>query len=282
MTPSARQAELKTRLTANATGSGIFAVGSWAVEWVEECPSTNTTLGERARGGGRSATVLIADHQSAGRGRLDRTWVTPVASAFTGSVLVPVQPGQAEWLGLIPVLAGLAVLDALGALGALGAVSNAMGACLKWPNDVIVPSLGDRKVAGVLCEAAPGTVVIGIGLNRQRPVDVTGVLAERAAWISDLMGGSDTPTSVDVAVALLSALAGRLSQWDAGPESIVADQRLHLATIGRHVRVELPDRTWTGLAVGVDDHGQLLVVADGETLPRTVMAADVVHLSAID
>ena len=257
----------------------MFDVGSWAVEWVENCPSTNTTLGERARGGERAATVLIADHQSAGRGRLDRTWVTPMASAFTGSVLMPVEPGQADWLGLIPVLAGLAVLDAL---MALGVGSNAAGTCLKWPNDVIVPSLGDRKVAGVLCEAAPGTVVIGIGLNRQRPVDLHGVLAERAAWISDLVGGADTPTNVDVAVAVLAALAGRLSQWDAGPESIVADQRLHLATIGRHVRVELPDRTWTGLAVDVDDHGQLLVVADGETLPRTVMAADVVHLSAID
>ncbi len=279
MTPSARQAELKSRLSANATVSGMFAVGTWAVEWVEECPSTNTTLGERARGGEQAPTVLIADHQSAGRGRLDRTWVTPAASAFTGSVLLPVQPVESAQLGLVPVVAGLAVLDAL---TLLGVGPSAPGPCLKWPNDVIVPSLGDRKLAGVLCEAGPGTVVIGIGLNRQRPTDVSGVLAERAAWISDLMGGGDTPTSVDVAVALLSALAARLAQWDAGPASIVADQRLHLATVGRHVRVELPDRSWTGLAVDVDEHGQLLVVADVESVPRTVMAADVVHLSAID
>ncbi len=278
MTPSARQAELKAWLTANATGSGMFAVGTWAVEWVEECPSTNTTLGERARDGERTPTVLITDHQSAGRGRLDRTWVTPVASAFTGSVLLPIQSVQSAYLGLVPVVAGLAVLDALVALGS----PNITATRLKWPNDVIVPSLGDRKVAGVLCEAAPGTVVIGIGLNRQRPVDVSGVLAERAAWISDLMGGAETPGIVDVAVALLSALAERLGQWESGPASIVADQRLHLATIGRQVRVELPDRSWTGLAVDVDDHGQLLVVADGESVPRTVMAADVVHLSAID
>lgn len=279
MTPSARQAQLKDRLTANATGSGTFAVRTWVVEWVEQCPSTNTTLGERARAGERAPTVLITDHQSAGRGRLDRTWVTPAASAFTGSVLLPVPSEQSTSLGLVPVVAGLAVLDALVALG-VGSSSSA--ARLKWPNDVIVPSLGDRKVAGVLCEATHGTVVIGIGLNRQRLVDVSGVLADRAAWISDLMDGADTPGIVDVAVALLSALAQRLDQWDSSPASIVADQRRHLATIGRQVRVELPDYSWTGLAVDVDDHGQLLVVPDGETVPRTVLAADVVHLSAIN
>lgn len=227
----------------------------------------------RNGGGQVPGMVLIADLQTAGRGRLDRTWVAPEGTAFTGSMSCasPVPP---ELLGLVPVAAGLAVLDALSALGVPSGLAK-----LKWPNDVIVPQLGDRKLSGVLCEAGNGRIVIGIGLNRQRPADVDGVLAERAAWISDLLApGAGVPDMVDVAVELVTAVATRLEALAARPPAVVADQRAACDTIGRAVKVDLGDRSWTGTAVDVDERGQLLVVPDGASEPVTVLAGDVVHL----
>ena len=272
MTPSARQAELVRRLAHDATAGGSIAV----VEWVEECGSTNTILGDRARAGERRSCILVTDSQTAGRGRLDRRWVTPPGTAFTGSLLVPATIGT-DLLGLVPVVAGLAVLDTMASLGVASGVVR-----LKWPNDVIVAPEG-RKLAGILCEATSGMVVIGIGLNVTRPQHVPDVLAERAAWIAELPGSAVVPPAMaEVAAVLLVALLERLGQLGSEPAAIVAAQRRACATIGQRVRVELPASSWTGRAVDVDDRGHLLVVRDSTTTPTTVRAGDVVHLREID
>src|SRR3954468_2469752 len=129
------------------------------VEVLEESPSTNAELARRAREGAPEGLVVVAEHQSAGRGRLDRVWVTPPRAALTVSLLVDpaaVPVGRWPWL---PLLTGLAVVDAVAAVAGLGA-------SLKWPNDVL---LGGRKVAGILTERVErdggAVAVVGVGLN---------------------------------------------------------------------------------------------------------------------
>jgi BirA family biotin operon repressor/biotin-[acetyl-CoA-carboxylase] ligase len=112
----------------------------WSVELLAESPSTNAVVAARARAGTAEGLVVVADHQTAGRGRLDRTWVTPPRSALTFSVLLtPDRVPVARWPWL-PLLAGVAVVA--GVRRATG-----LGGALKWPNDVL---LGESKLAGIL------------------------------------------------------------------------------------------------------------------------------------
>jgi len=142
---------------------------TYVVEVLPETPSTNAVLAQRAREGAPEGLVIATEHQTAGRGRLDRTWETPPHAALTFSALLrppaaQVPPQRWPWL---PLLAGLAVTSALREEGYAAAV--------KWPNDVLVgdpagEGLRDGKVAGILLErvtTADGRplAVIGIGIN---------------------------------------------------------------------------------------------------------------------
>ena len=287
VTPSARQAELMRRLTQHRSHGCTVT----AVEWVAECTSTNTVLAQRAAlAGGAVLTedlpenvVLIADEQTAGRGRLDRSWSAPAGSAFTGSALIgALGLGKrlgADSIGLVPVAAGLAVIDALDALGVRPGLAR-----LKWPNDVIVPSMADRKLAGVLCEAVLPMVVVGIGLNLRRPHQVSALPADvvaRALWLDDPTLGAHSVGVVDVAQAVVLALCARLDELHRDPSATVDAQRLRCDTLNRAVRVEFSDRSWTGTAVDVDGRGQLLVVPDGSSVAEAIVAGDVVHLRTV-
>ena len=132
-------------------------LASLGVEVLPHTPSTNAVLAERAREGAPEGLVVATEHQTAGRGRLDRTWETPAGSALTFSTLLRPEVPPATWPWL-PLLTGYAVAKALAGAG--------FGAVLKWPNDVLI---GDRKVAGILVERVetPGgpAAVVGIGLN---------------------------------------------------------------------------------------------------------------------
>src|SRR5687768_1369155 len=135
----------------------------WRVEVLPETGSTNAVVAERARAGEPAGLVVVAEHQATGRGRLDRSWVSPPRAGLTFSVLwrPALPPERWPWL---PLLTGLAVARALREQAGLDAV-------LKWPNDVLVVEAGGergqgRKVCGVLAEVPePGAVVLGIGLN---------------------------------------------------------------------------------------------------------------------
>ena len=229
-----------------------LAPDGWRVEVLETTGSTNAVVAERARAGEPAGLVVVAEQQTAGRGRLDRQWTSPPRAGLTLSALVRPDGPAADhsWMSL---LTGLAVARAVREQAGVDAV-------LKWPNDVLV---GGHKLCGVLAEvAAPGAVVLGLGLNvttraDELPGGGTSVAVE---------GGSTTDRET-----LLRAVLRELSRALADPEARDGYRSL-CSTLGRQVRVELPDRVVTGLAESVDASGRLVV--DG----TPYSAGDVVHL----
>ena len=218
------------------------------VHWFDVIDSTNRYLLDRAADGAQEGLVAVADEQTAGRGRLDRTWVAPPGAALLVSVLLrPALPP--ERLHLLTLATALAVIDAL----------PGVDARLKWPNDVVVD---DRKLAGILAEAdGAGAIVIGMGVNVRRDGLAPEVRETAAAYDVDRH---------ELLVAWLCRLHARLDALD----GTVADAIARSATLGRHVRVELARETFEGTARALTGEGYL-VVDD-----RVVTAGDVVHLRA--
>jgi BirA family biotin operon repressor/biotin-[acetyl-CoA-carboxylase] ligase len=233
-----------------------------AVEVVAETGSTNADLAARARAGAEEGLVLVAEHQTAGRGRLDRGWESPPGASLTFSVLVAPREVPAERWGWLPLLAGLAVAEA---------VQEQTGvACrLKWPNDVLAgppdpEDPGRGKVAGILAERveAPDgpAVVLGVGLNvsmtaEELPVPTATSLA--LAGAADL----DRPRLLR---ELLARLGSRQQAWrEAGGDPAGGVRSAYLAasaTVGSAVHVELPSgERLDGVAEGVAGDGALVV-----------------------
>jgi BirA family biotin operon repressor/biotin-[acetyl-CoA-carboxylase] ligase len=160
------------------------------------------------------------------------------------------------------------------ALAAAEAVEAAAGfrPGLKWPNDLVVTTAdGDRKLAGVLAEAALPAVVVGIGINLSWPPDLPEELAAIATAANHIAG---RPVEREaVLTGLLAGLRRRYGRWD----EVAAEHRACCVTIGRDVRVDLGAETFTGRATDVTEDGHLVV--DPGTGPlRTVSAGDVIHL----
>ncbi|GAA2569835.1 biotin--[acetyl-CoA-carboxylase] ligase [Pseudonocardia hydrocarbonoxydans] len=252
-------------------------VGPWAqLDVVERTGSTNADLMAAALAGAPDRTVLVAEHQESGRGRLARSWVSPPGSGLTVSVLLRpsgVSPSRFGWL---PLLAGLAVLDAVRAV-------TDVPAGLKWPNDLLV-GREPRKVAGILAEVADPSrpaVVVGIGIN----VDSAPPDQPTATSLTAESGRPVDRTAV--LVELLTRLHEREAAWRAGrgdPETtrIRADYRAGCLSLGSPVRVELPGgASVSGIAEDVDGDGRLLLL-DATGHRRAVAAGDVVHLRPAD
>ncbi|NHC14670.1 biotin--[acetyl-CoA-carboxylase] ligase [Motilibacter deserti] len=257
--PALRASELNVRLAGSL---------GWDVSVLAETGSTNADLAVRAREGARAGTVLVADLQTAGRGRSGRSWSAPPRSSLAVSVLLRPVDIPAERWGWLPLLAGVAVAEVVRRVAQLEAT-------LKWPNDVLVD---DRKLAGLLAERVDGGVgpalVLGIGLNttltaEERPVPTATSL---------LLEGAAETDRTKVLVAVLSELGERYAGWAAAGGDPEASGLLPAytglcSTLGRHVRVELPGgEALTGRAEAVDTEGRLVV--DG----RAVSAGDVVHV----
>ncbi|MEU7643504.1 biotin--[acetyl-CoA-carboxylase] ligase [Streptomyces huasconensis] len=253
--------------------------GLWSsLDVVPRTGSTNTDLVARADGLAEGA-VLVAEEQSAARGRLDRQWSAPARSGLFFSVLLKPAEVPVERWGWLPLLTGVAVATGLSRVAGVDTA-------LKWPNDLLV-TVGDqeRKAGGILAERAGaaggsgGGVVIGIGLNvtlreDELPVPTAGSLALAGA----------TTTDRD---PLLRAVLRSLEQWYGvwrGAGGDPAASRLQeayvagCATLGRRVRAELPgDRAIVGEAVAVDGDGRL-VLATEAGVQEPVGAGDIVHL----
>jgi BirA family biotin operon repressor/biotin-[acetyl-CoA-carboxylase] ligase len=235
-----------------------LAPDGWRLEVVQEAGSTNAVVAERARAGEPGGLVVVAEAQTAGRGRLDRSWVSPPRAGLTFSVLVRPELPPAQWPWL-PLWTGLAVASALRERAEVPAV-------LKWPNDVLVQ---DRKICGVLAEVPqPGAAVLGIGLNVTTSAEE---LPHDQATSLRLAGARTTDRDT-----VLRAVLRSLAQVLADPGVARTQYRERCSTIGRRVRVELPaGRTVQGAAEGVDDDGRLVV--DGTPYG----AGDVVHLRPV-
>jgi BirA family biotin operon repressor/biotin-[acetyl-CoA-carboxylase] ligase len=243
-------------------------VPGWRLEVLAESPSTNAHLARRALAGEPAGLLVVAEHQTSGRGRLDRTWVTPPRAALTLSLLVaPDEVPSSRWSWL-PLLSGLAVVEGV-------RHSAGVQATLKWPNDVLV---GDHKVAGILVERverpAGAVAVVGVGLN----VSSTREELPVATATSLALAGATSLDRTALLVAVLAAFGRLYDGWLAAaggglrPSYVAA-----CSTIGRQVRVELPTGgTLAGQAVGVDDSGRL-EVHDGSRL-HVLGAGDVVHV----
>ncbi len=232
-----------------------LAPDGWRVEVLSETASTNAVVAERARSGEPPGLVVVAEAQTAGRGRLDRSWVSPPRAGLTFSVLLrpDLPPAQWPWL---PLWGGLAVATAL--RDRIG-----VDAELKWPNDVLVQG---RKLCGLLAEVPePGALVLGIGLN----VTTTEQELPHAQATSLALAGARTTDRDTVLRAVLRSLTTVLADQDVARQAY----RERCTTVGRTVRVELPaDRTVEGVAEAVDEAGRLVV--DGIAYG----AGDVVHL----
>lgn len=264
--PRSPKAGARTALDAAALRSEVVTSGRlWTtLEVVDSLASTNLTMAARARAGEASGSVLIAEEQTAGRGRHERNWSAPKNSSVMVSVLVRPQAESARW-GWVPLFTALAVVDAL-------EVFN-VSATLKWPNDVLV---GGRKIAGVLCEVVPtsdgNAVVAGWGINVDQTA--TELPGEGATSVGLEVG------QVDRAALLLDALAaweGWYRRWEADEDSLHARYTGCSSTIGQQVRVHLPDGTLLqGKALRIDLRGGLVVLAGGRE--HLVAAADVIHV----
>ena len=236
---------------------------------VETTGSTNADLLARhSAGEDIDGAVLIAEHQSAGRGRNGRAWSTPPRSQIALSVGIAARDVPTTAWGWVPLLTGVAVVDAVRA-------TTGVDANLKWPNDVLV---GEGKLAGILAEvAAPDPViVVGLGLN----VTLTAEEAPDPRATSLLMLGSTMLDRSALLGAVLAELTVRIDRWRSagGPDAtLVADYRRRSVTLGTRVRALLPgDREIIGVATDLDESGQLSIDTGAQTV--TVSAGDITHL----
>lgn len=251
------------------------------VRWVERTGSTNADLLALAAAGDAEGVVLLAEEQTAGRGRLGRVWEAPAGSSLLLSVLLrpALAPPDAH---LITVAAALAAADAC--LEVAGVVVG-----LKWPNDLVVDSAdGTRKLAGILAESVVrgeelDAVVVGMGLNVNWPPELPDDLAAIATACNHLAGRE--VDRVALLASFLVHLEHRCEQLATHPgqASLIRAYRERCATLHRRVRVELDHDTVEGLAVDVTDGGHLVLEVDGEqgSVERIeIVAGDVVHLRA--
>lgn len=245
-----------------------------SLEVVAETGSTNSDLAARGRAGEAEGAVLVAELQSAGRGRLERQWTAPARSGLFLSLLL--RPGPdvpVERYGWMPLLVGVA------AAATLSRVAE-VEVGLKWPNDLLVTIDGvERKIGGILTELAGDALVPGIGINvslreEELPVPAAASLALAGAAVTD----RDT-----LLRALLREFAELYEEWrqaggDPHASGLLPAYTARCTTVGRTVRVQLPgDRELVGEAVAVDGDGRLVVrTADGGE--QAVGAGDVVHV----
>lgn len=240
------------------------------IDVVEETGSTNADLVARAAAGEDiDGVVLLAEHQSAGRGRHGRSWGAPAHTQLSMSVGIGVGDVPPDRWGLVPLLAGVAIVDAV-------AEVSGIQAGLKWPNDVLVDG---RKLCGILAEVATPhqAIVLGLGLNA---TFTQHELPDPNATSLAILGWAN-PDRNELARAVLRELSGRVEHWRTArgvDERLLQDYRERSVTLGSRVRAELPgERELVGVAVGLGNDGQLRIESADGTV-TAVTAGDITHL----
>ena len=259
------------------------------LDYVASTGSTNTDLiavaGER-----EDLSVLVAGHQSAGRGRsTGRQWASPEGSSLAISVLLrPTSSSRSSALsvsalsptsfGWLPLLAGLAMARAVGQF------IPAREVAVKWPNDVLV---NEHKISGILSELLPDLsgVVIGAGINIRQNQDELPIETATSLALECARLGEPSEFSNDkILAAYLTEIRTLYSRFvDAGGDAVTSGLREEVAercgSIGRRVRAIMPgDQEVTGNGVGLDETGRILIQPDGARELFAVSAGDIVHL----
>ena len=231
----------------------------WRVSVVELTGSTQDDLLKRIEScDAQSGDVLVANYQTHGRGRLERTFTAPPGSALLFSIYVKPMRDKAEW-GILTLIAGISVCDVLNTL-------LEEHVTLKWPNDLLI---NGKKVCGLIGQATKDGIVLGIGINvgmtkQELPVPEATSLAVEGSLHLDRN---------EICALILRALEENFKRFEAGEDFVELYTKLS-STIGREVRVELPGgQKIESLALGIDPTGAL-VLADGSH----ISAGDVIHL----
>ncbi|MFC7976112.1 biotin--[acetyl-CoA-carboxylase] ligase [Streptomyces cinereoruber] len=255
----------------------VLPDGLWtSLDVVPTTGSTNTDLAARAADLPEGA-VLVAEEQTSGRGRLDRTWTAPARSGIFVSVLLKPDVPAHRW-GWLPLLTGVAAATGL-------AKAAGVDMSLKWPNDLLVSVKGEeRKTGGILAERA-GTdgVVVGLGLNVTLREDELPVPGAGSLLLADA-ASTDRDTLLR---AVLRSLAQWYGEWtraggDPAASGLQEAYAAGCATLGRRIRAELPgERTLEGEAIALDGDGRLVVATEGGGT-EAVGAGDIVHVRTPD
>ncbi|MFD8827538.1 biotin--[acetyl-CoA-carboxylase] ligase [Streptomyces sp. NPDC059605] len=290
--PHSRWSDLdRPPLNVPALRRGLLRPGGlWTtLDVVESTGSTNSDLARRAEGLTEGA-VLVAEEQTRGRGRLDRTWTAPARSGLFLSVYLTPGDVPVERWGWLPLLTGVATATGL-------ARAAGVDTALKWPNDLLVtipkgsdelrpgetPPGEERKAGGILAERAGDGVVIGMGLNvtlraDELPAPTAGSL---------VLAGAVSTDRETLLRGVLRSLEHWYGRWreadgDATASGLQEAYAAGCATLGRTVRAQLPgDRTLVGEAVAIDGDGRL-ILSTRDGLQEPVSAGDIVHLRGID
>jgi BirA family biotin operon repressor/biotin-[acetyl-CoA-carboxylase] ligase len=257
------------------------------VRWVASTGSTNADVLALARDGAPEGVVVVADHQTAGRGRYERAWVAPPGGSLLVSVLLRPPSRVASATTMATAVAMAEAVE--------GVTGVSPG--LKWPNDLVMEGEGgERKLAGVLAEAdwpASATIsagwreppaheraviVVGVGLNVCWPDHDEAIRAVADTAVALNWVTTEPIDRVDLLVAFLRRLDRRYGQLvSEGPEAAMDEWRRRSATLGRRIRVDLGADDVAGTAVDVTAEGHLVVEALGGQR-RTFAVGDVIHL----
>ncbi len=230
----------------------------WRVSVVDLTASTQDDLVHKVNAGeGRSGDAIVANYQSAGRGRLDRTFLAPPSTALLFSIYLKPERARDDW-GFIPLLAGFSIADTLRKIGA--------DVSIKWPNDLLI---NEMKLGGIISTAAGSGVIVGIGINVSTTVDelpVEGATSLAIVGLSKLDRNFLLPL-------LLNAFESDFTAWDQG-ESFLEKYSQLSATQGREVTIVGPaSSSIKSLAQSFDEQGRLHL-EDGQI----VTVGDVIHL----
>jgi BirA family biotin operon repressor/biotin-[acetyl-CoA-carboxylase] ligase len=241
-----------------------------SIEVVAEIGSTNAALAATADDDAPEGSVLVAEHQVAGRGRLDRVWTSPPRAGLTVSFLLrPDVPAARR--GWLPLLTGVALAEAVGEV-------TGVRTSLKWPNDLLAAD--GLKLAGILAESTGTAVVVGIGLN----VNTTAAeLPDTGTSLSRVLGA--TVDRGPLLLAFLRTVERRYRRWthalgDPVSSGLAQDYLGWSSTVGSQVAVSLPDgTTLEGTAQAVDWDGRLVVATPSGTVE--LASGDVRHVRRV-
>jgi len=241
----------------------------------EELPSTNTYALQLGKSPTPQGTVILADRQTAGRGRLQRSWFSPPGANIYGSVIFSFTKSFYA-MGWIPLMAGTALAQAIGD-------HTNLQLTLKWPNDILI---NERKVGGILCESFKRNVeetcvVIGFGINVNLPQTTFPKDLQQIATSLQIQAGRPLDRH-----QLLTIMIAALEQsWEAlltkGPPSCRLAYIGRCSTLGSQIQVQFPDgRQIQGVAQSIGEQGQLQIHTSTSDL--TEQSAKIVDIHSGD